>query len=405
MSVFSYNTITLPYVYVSDVKQEPVYDDFSQTDWYCTKIDIQLQSVINLDYIELIDPTLVNQPLIKNAADIMNKIRVKLMQPRRQLTLSFNGTNLIPPDNSLPGTVDVMNGPQPQSCNIVQLTNTTFLIQYHIITYRWEETSDAAIISNNVLYNRWTETVDIDACNFTKWTRSGKYKIRTDNVNGAIADTMRDQMALVGILQGCLRESSQYTVTPDGLAIQYKVVDKEYYKPPPFPAYEASGTYKESSPRGDAKRFAECRVHLKGSKTTDQAKLVRVAMAIVGSKLAINGAPLTTSAKNSRAIMEQTTVEVDMFKNEVEVYMRVMFKNSRRRVLGIPGIRKTTCFTPFVDGVNVILPVYTQRGTVNRLLQAAAYYDPSFRNNIMDTNTGQMTMGLEVGQAGVRPEL
>jgi len=103
------------------------------------------------------------------------------------------------------GTVDAKNGPQPQSCNVTQLTNTSFLLHVHVVAHYWENNgvgtqtplSTGNLSGSDVLSNRWTESVDLDENQFTTKTRSGKFIIRTDNVDGFVADNLASRWRLL----------------------------------------------------------------------------------------------------------------------------------------------------------------------------------------------------------------
>lgn len=413
MSTLRYNNITLPYVVMNDYTQEATYDDMGGTGFYLTRFDITCQTVLNSAYLRDIAPDLLSagNPVTTNAADIMDAIRSRLLQPRKLLSIKTNGVELIPKVATNTGTVDSRNGPQPQSCVIVQLTNVTFLCVYHIVAYYWEKTdvdpNGSPIVrnlpANTVLYNRWSETADIDNCNYTKRTREGKIIIRSDNRQGIIADQVREQMAVLGVFKGFIRESAQYTVAPDGLALQYRIVDREVFKKPPVPAFEASGEYVENTTRAGAVRYGSVRVRLKGQKTTDQAQLIVTAVNVGMSKLNLNGA---------RNILESASVYVDLYDNVVEFNARMMFKpgtkgSAKRRIKGCATLAAgdEMTKTPFSDGEPFYLPEPMTRGTAGLLLQAAAYYDPNLLQNEVLRATGQLTNGVEVGRAGVNLEV
>ena len=417
MSVVTYNNVSLPYCFITNLRQEVVYDDEGGVDWFCTKFDVEVQSVLNSNYLSLIAPSLVGTTT--NPVDIMNVIRSSLLKPRRSLSITFNGVQLIPAQTAGSGLVDVRNGPKPQSCIITQLTNTTFLVTYRIVAHYWENnnlTGSSPAVSNqsgnNVLYNRWTETVDIDKQNYTRRTREGKFVIRSDNASGVIADQLRNQMAVVGVPQGFLRESASYTVSPDGLAIQYRIVDKEQFKMPPSPAFEPNGEYIETSTYKGVHRYAECRVALKGDKVTNQSDLIEKAVQVASSKLAIanSDAPGTTDI----ALLERAVVRVNMYDNEVECVMRAMLKpaggssgsemTGDGRKDGVWGFRYDgMAITPFSEQP-IAPPNYLNRGTASLLLQAAAYWDPSLGGTQLDPVGGQNTTGLPPGTAGVTQE-
>lgn len=395
----------LPYARIQEFRQEAVYDEGSHTDWVKTKFDIRCECALNANYLEIIVPNLVytSDP---NAAQIMKTIRTMLLKPRKTLSVKFNNLELIPQNLDLVGTVDASNGPQPQTCQIIQMNNVTFLCIYHIVAHYWEKNvvrgAGNEVVNQpgaTVLFNRWSETVDIDNRNFTKRTRSGRFVIRTDNKEGFIADQVRNQMAVVGVPKGFLRDSSTYTVDPGGLGIDYRVTDKEAYKMPPKPAFEASGKFTEIGTTNGAIRHGEVDVRLRGDRFTNQAELIETAVAVCSSKLDLNG---------KISILESITLSVDMYENDVECRMRAMFRpgtrdNAKDRISGVAALDlNEATFTPFSDGVDY-QPQYFTRGSASLLLQAAAYYDPSFAA-VFDPKTGQFTTGLEPGQAGERLE-
>lgn len=460
MSILTYNGIVLPYANTTKFEQTPVYDELGQTDWYCTKFDITVQAILNKNHLRVLATTLFNEgKRAFNAAEVMRMVRVQLLKPRQALSFTFNGIDLIPDRTGGEGTVDVKNGPMPQSCNIMRLNEETYLIEYKIIAHYWENNDfrdTTPIVINrpghNVLYNRWTETIDIDNCMYTKRIREGRYQIRSDNVDGLTADQLRSQMAVVGVPDGFLRESSSYSITPDGLGITYRIVDKEVFKMPPENVHEASGKYIESSTHNGAKRFGEVQLRLKGAKSYPQYRLVEKAYDICGRKLAINGAAITGDILGNESSSNRITISqllycemaVDLYENIVECRMKAMLQATKPRIKGIyqdprKGFTRNMTFTPQSDEVITAAytsdttsysyrtarsrtnpPPYLDRGSAGFLLVAAAYYDPS----LTDTNLGadrlnvyndkavtdnalaasQLSRGSEIGTAAKEPE-
>ncbi len=408
MSVVTYNGITLPYSHLTRFNQEAVYDE-SDTDRIYTKFNVQVQCILNSNYISLIAPDLIQDgsSLTTNPADIMQIIRQRLLRHRRPLSVKFNGSELIPKAQILnQGYVDAKNGPHPQFFAITKLTNTSYLCIFNVIAHYWENntvtsanngqiTGIANNAGNNVLSNRWTESTQIDENQLTTRTRSGKFIIRSDNIDGFVADEMSIQMAVVGVPDGYTRKSSNYVVSPDGLSIQYTVVDREAYKLPPRPAYTATGDYTESGVRaGAAVRIGVARITLTGSPEVNQDELVRVAVTIVANKVGGRGT----------AFPLETHVKVDMYENKVEASIKALFTAPIQRVGGdvvrVAGFNKLMSFTPGTDDLHPDSPPYPLGGTDGLLIQAASYFDPSIRPNQMDSNGVQMQNGLEVGQAG-----
>lgn len=403
-----------------------MYDD-SNTDWTCTKFDIQVQGVLNIDYIEVISELYAGITTPDNAAAIMKRIRADLMQPRRHLSFTFNGVELIPGDTASPGLVDVKNGPQPQSCQISQLSNTTFLIIYHIIAHYWEhnQVGDDSVSVTNLpghpaLYNRWTETVDIAKDMSSTRTREGKYIIRSDNAQGLTADELRSQLAVIGCPDGFIRESARYTISPDGLALQYSIVDKEIFKYAPYPAFEGSGELTLSSTNLGAKTFGDVRVRLRGAPDENISPPAQMLLAAITmgmrrlQKIADTmGSPADT--KKAKMIRRRAAITVNLFENEVSFECQVQYTAKDARIeqwAAFTGVMTERDESQIRPG----LP-YLDRGSFGLLLQAAKYWDPSIpdtklvpdvitaQNNNTSPDNYQHNHGVKIGQAGIVNEV
>lgn len=424
MSVVAYGNVVLPYAMITSFKQEAVYDDEGQVDWYLTRFDVECQAVLNYNYLPILAPDLVGET--QNPAYIMAVVRNRLLKPKQRLSVQINGVELIP-QNGLPGSVDADNGPKPQSCNITNLTDVTFMLTFRIVASYWELQQGSSTLStapqgggigNAVLFNRWSESIDIDNLNYTKRTREGKFVIRSDNNRGIIADIARAQMATVGVPVDFIRESSSYKIAPNGLAVMYRVTDKEQFKMPPFPAYEADGKFSVSSGSGaGAIRFAQCDLTLKGAKGTDQAVLLQAAIGIVTSKMKANGLSLfgvVTGPLKSLSIIKNFNVNVDMYKNEVTISVRAQHNLGKNPI--IPQQSAASRFqgvlafdwqamvtTPGSEQGQVQQPLaYPAYGTAGLLLQAASYYDPAIQNQGVDPTTGNMAPpATKPGEGGV----
>lgn len=438
MSAVSYRGVFLPYCFITDIKQNAVYDEVGGVDMYCTEFDIEVQAVLNWNYLSIISPTLWNGgvPLTTSPADAMNAIRATLLKPRGTLSVKFAGVELIPVIATNNGTVDAKNGPLPKSCIITQMTDTTFLVTYHIVAnYAELPTTNAATghttntqAKGDVLYNRWTETVDINEINATTRHRQGKFLIRSDNKDGFVADQCRAQMAVLSIPNGFTRESAQYTVSPDGLAIDYRIVDKEQFKMPPAPAFTATGTYTETVGRLAVNKTVECQITLRGDKATSQSKLIETAIYVANSKVRI-GCPTTVKRRDNTIfggvgnvppidvqqkitrLLQEARLTINLYENTVEYSIRILTPYSNRRI-AFTSLADVNTFTPGSDKVTYT-PNYLLRGTASLLLQAAAYYDPTILASIGQGNStynvnplrqvgdGQIQMpGTEPGQGG-----
>jgi hypothetical protein len=417
MSLLTYNGISLPLGYHTGFSQEAVYDDSGVNLMY-TKFDITVQAVINSNYFS---PTALGLSAnTTNAASFMKAIRYKLLQPRQGLTVTFNGINLLPTAQRAMKTVDARNGPQPQYCQISTLTNSTFLVNYRIVAHYWENNTITAGANGNddtftnqtgntTLSNRWTEDVTIDACLYSTRTRSGKAVIRSDNVQALQVDDIRQTMCIVGVPNGFRRTQANYRVSPDGLGIEYTLVDQEVFREPPLGAYEASGQYIETTVNMGGQRLLECRVKLKSAKADqpikaglNQADLATLAARIVGQKLQVN---VDKSPEGVIARLKNGVITIDLYENVVECQMSAWASPNipKWRLAGLAGIGfASLCKPPFDNGGGEKPPVWKIAGTGGVFLKAAAYYDPTLVNTKVDPETEQFTTGIPIGQGGVR---
>lgn len=386
MSLVTYNGISLPYPLTSQFSQDPVYDEEGNVDWCGTKYSISVQCVVNLQYLTAMSSNYASVTN-GNASSVMDLVRRKLLQPRKTLSFTNAGIDLIPPKAGVPGTVDIRNGPKPLSCQIFEMNSETFFLSYSIEAVYWENYSTDTQITNNrqvspVMFNRWSETVEIDEMLMSRRTREGKYMIRSDNSNGLTADQVRVGMAVLAVPTGFTRQVSRYTITPDGLGIRYTIVDQEQFKLPPKPAYKATGQYIISSPKpGATVCFGDVYIRLEGAKSkqlSPQTQLVSVAIGIAAGKLGINAATLIESA----------SIMTDLFNNVVEVRMRARMSARQSTYQGVTlgqSFAANLTYTPGYDNQRSQRgqgPVYWPRGTASLLLQAAAYYDPNVSNKL-----------------------
>ena len=385
MSVLTYNDITLPYASSVSFSQSEESEE-SGTDRLYTKYEIEVLATLNYRYARAVAKTLFAGVFVEqeNAATLMYLIRNKLMERRKKLSYKFNGFELIPEVEGRAGVgADAMNGPIPQHCDLTRLDNETFLLQYKVIA-RYCELPNLTTLKNKeypaVIYNRWTETVDIDDCNYTIRTRDGKIKIRSDNPKAITPDQFRSQCCVCSVPEGFLRKSSKYTLSSDGLSLAYTIVDQEYFKAPPDPAFKAEGFYAETSNiLGCNMKYGTVRVKLKGDKLTSQTKLLDTAIAACSSKLKIIGAPLNIQGAG-RGQPVNMSVKSDMYNNEVDVSVTALIPVGTARIHGMAGLTSRMTQTPFSDETEPFAPSYQAYGTASILLQSAALFDPSLAN-------------------------
>lgn len=440
MSLLTYNGVSLPYPLATSFSQEGVGDDLSDTDWCYTKFDITVTCLINKAYLSLLATQLQllggNGQAGLSPADIMSVIRSKLLQRRRAFSYTFNGREVIPqPQTGNQGSVDAKNGPVPQFCNIFDLNNTTWMLQYRIVAHYWENNLiDAAgtpVVTNQpgqtAVWHRWSETEELDDCLMITRTRNGKYAIRSDNAKGLGVDAVRGDLVTLAVPAGFTRKSSSYTVDPSGLALAYTIVDKQQYKMPPKPAYVASGnwTVNFGPAMNWSTRVGTVTVRLKGAINVSQDDLLDAISKICMNKIIANSilnglppianpnAPLHPETAAPGTIILSATFSSNMYENIVEGSVTARLQGDAARVAGMmTGANLSFNFTPLSDGDNAggaktyqpdYSAVYGNPGGTGILLQAAKYYDPSLGNAALGPDFNLRT-GTQVGQAGTNKE-
>lgn len=389
MSLVNYNGVTLPYPFHTSFHEDFVYDS-SNTDMMYHKFDITVQAVINTQFNDILGDVASEAV---DAADIMNKIRRKLREPRKRLIISCNGLEILPHGHSGQPTVDARNGPLPQAVNILQLTNETFLITFQIIAHYYVESGTPKIVSN-----RWTEEVAIDNNNYSTRTRRGTYVIRSDAEGGEEADTWRSIQAIVGVPDGFLRESSTYTLSRDGLSINYSITDKEVFLLPPAPAFTASGYYAETITKFGTYRIGECSLSLTADKRVAHGLLLQRCVEVVAAKVLIN--PITKARQY--AYVDSFAIRQDLYSNSVSATLRARMGPSGNagsataRVFTLPSIDFKALSVPPRGSEPGVTPPYRVRGTAGVFLRAANYYDPGSIFNLSQ-DTGLLGTGTPPG--------
>ncbi len=317
------------------------------------------------------------------------------------MSYKINGVDLIPAAQTGNSTeVDAVNGPIPQFCNIHQLTDVTFILDYGIIAHYWVNNPGDGTNKNNpgnpILYNRWQEQVTIDETMLSTRTRRGSFRIRSDNTAGITPDLLRTQMAVISVPYNFVRQQSQYEITADGLSLNYAIMDREVFKMPPSPAFKADGYFEELG-TGNLAAYREGHVHVKlwGAPYISQNDLYNTAWTVAAEKMACNlGAPIAMLATAHGSVPAEKLLKIPLYTNirskvwmydnivEIEAVAMLNFTTFRFAGAAIAHGNSPVAntFTPGSDNQPVVPPEYLDRGSAQLLLQAAAYWDPNALN-------------------------
>jgi hypothetical protein len=365
------------------IEFEPQYSA-DTTDYECTRVRISFQAVFSTTEDKDGNPLLPGA-IHESATGTMVRLRNDLAQPRQRVRFYVGNELLLDTDPTGKG-VDAKNGPRPISLAIDRIGGTmtlivSYTIEAHIVECCQTDgcADPAALVPEgfdktcpSYVSHRWTETADIDELFYTTKVRTGTIVSRSDvRIN---PDALRG-LVIMPIEKGMKRINSRYTVSTDGLKLQYEYRDKEVYRQPPAPATKAEGHFTVSTPDG-GKRICECRVKLTGPRQVEAKKsaLLQTALDIVSTKLRNAGA--SAAPGNAQRYRVIGAVREELWENTVEVHFTGLVN---------PGTQKSDDFAldPTVfdkevpgctDGTVALDP--GTRGTQNLTLAARCLKDP-----------------------------
>lgn len=229
MSTITYNGIALKLVRTRRCDRIDVYSDDGSKSYLYTRWDIEVETYYN--------PRATNYagqlPAVTDVA-----IRQTLRQPRGVFEWRIGNAVWIrsPAIDPLTGVgfaTDACNGPEPISCNVVQISGMkSFLVTFRIALCTVECAAARALLSN-----RFTEEHDVDDQFYTTRIIRGRARFRSDVlIRGDIAsdaeirevaDHFREYV-IPKIPLGFKRERVHVVTTPDMTELQYTIIDREF---------------------------------------------------------------------------------------------------------------------------------------------------------------------------------
>jgi hypothetical protein len=284
MATLTYNGIVLDTIQTTAFQQEAIYDP-SHTDYLYTRVQIGVKAVFNRG----------NQPATpgETPAQTMARVR-KCLMTQNGVLLYQVGSDIIV-QSPLNGTAseDVKHGPFPIRCNILELTEATFIVEYVVETYIIECCSGSTV---PYLSNRWEESDSINEDMFTKRTIKGRVIFRADKINskkfnnGQSADSYR---GLIGppalpLQPNFTRVSMDFVVQADGLALDYTIVDEEKYVQPPDDCTRFEADHTTTTTKG-AVYSDVITVKVHGNALTSKSLLILRAAQIISGRLDLAG--------------------------------------------------------------------------------------------------------------------
>jgi hypothetical protein len=278
-TILSYGVITLEDILTKTFSQKPVFTEDGVT-YLHDLYEIHVHALLNTT----LSPSLGDEP----PAAIYSRIKGCLSKPRQQLIYSENDVEIIrsPADGVV---VDAQTGPEPISFNIVQVSPTTYLVEFAVKTWLSCPGDCNGDMTTPILSNRWTESQTIDETHSSKIVRKGRMVFRGDLLSQLPGIAVSADFYRSVILARCPRRprmtrTSEYTIQSDGLIIEYQITDTEVYAVPLRPAVKFEEEYRVATHAGAV--FTESvTVKVWGDNQTAKQDLYLVAAKIVSFRL------------------------------------------------------------------------------------------------------------------------
>lgn len=303
-----YNGVTLRNVLTRAFSQEAVYDEISGTDLVFHKYTIQVTAYVHGRTNVFTTGTIPTVSGSAVATEVL--IRQRLLAPRGDFRFTVAGEPLLFANRA----DDRNNGPKPRRCVVAKIAGSQLLrIDYEIEVCVVDCDSDRN--HYGVLSNRWGFEDSIDTDWYTRRTIRGRLRVARLDLNpqafrGWVVPPLQD---------GFRRESMDFVTTPDGLTLEYTIVDQQTYAAAPYPATSWKCTHTESTNDG-VKSAGELSVELRGPSGVDKRALIQLAAILVEGVLRIGRSP----HDEANVLIEQAAIIDHMHDSAIEMRVRVL---------------------------------------------------------------------------------
>ncbi len=286
---------------------------------------------------------------------IIELIKTQLETPRRELTYNLNDINVVEQDG-----LDAQKGPWPLPAIVREVASGIFMVECGCVTRIVECDDFCDQELSPVLSLRWTQTESFDENWYSHLHTSGRLIVRSDMNQSA--DNFRP-LATPGLLPDYRRISSEYTLSPDGLELQFDFKDQEFDRLPPFGFTKAQGEYTVGVEKPGFKRVGQVHLTLEGQKGTSRKALMVRAINMAYAKLYADGffghlaAGSGFFARTAAAVFAPPpiiwgTFRESLFECKVDITMQAMMSNISK-VTFVPG---QSILDRLKNGIQGILP-------------------------------------------------
>ncbi len=360
MPSYVYNGVAIELTQTLEFSWVMEYDP-TETDALFTRYTIRVRGFITQGQGQFpgVDGTTASSSITVNA------IKSLLQAPRRPMRYILGATPLL---SVAVGTIDDKNGPIPLPAVVKEVSTGTFYVECGCVVrlVACDTACPDGSSRSPVISLRWTQTESFDENWNSNLTTDGKLIVRSSMLQ--CADNFRINCT-PDIAIDYIRTRSSYTISPDGLEMDFHFEDQEMDRLPPFPATTATGTYVVTTPRPGGLRIGTVMIDLTAPKGINRSVLMYRAIRMAYAKLRAD------QLFKSKAPILWGEFKEDLFVPKVSISMSAMMTN-------LP-VGATAGFT--IGGINF--------GGAEAIPGAVTVM-PS---------VGEATVGLSSGEQGIKP--
>jgi len=315
ITVLDYNGVRIHNVQIVSVNQHVEYDA-SNTDQLCVRTTLTVRGVVFYgeysQYSDVTRPNLLDTPtdapvddpnLVRRGQMVSrspSEIIAYLSQPRHTLRVMMITQNKIerilwevfPAQEGRNHTTktDVHNGPRPIAANLLYMTKWGFEIEFQI-EFSQQLRDEHSIHGDNrpthwALNNRWRVREAMDQNFYMTKTYEGTIRITQANPEYQFVARW---LAFPQLEPGFRRDSCEYSVSADGLEVQYVIVDRQEHHAPPWPCTKMEGTHSETLSKYGYYVQSQCQVRLWGPPGVPKSFLLARLAQILRNRLLWDG--------------------------------------------------------------------------------------------------------------------
>ena len=303
MTICEYHRIRIHNVQVESVQQAVEYDA-TGTDQLFVRTRLTLRGIVF--HGQLRDAT---RPHIEAAGlpvplgeHSPREIAAYLSQPRKPFRLYIKDDKgertlfQVDPATEQPQQhttrTDVDRGPRPLAVNVVHVAKWGYELVFEIEFALQHRMNPSEIYQENgradwALSNRWSVSESLDENFFMTRTYQG-----TIRLSQAVPDYQfaARWLAFPQLEPGFRRESCDYTVSADGLSVQYRITDRQEAHAPPWPCTRMEVSHSETLTKNGYYVQSACHVRLWGPPGVPKAMLLARLAQIFRARLLWDGA-------------------------------------------------------------------------------------------------------------------